>query len=248
MDRQTSTATTSPWQLAESDARLQIGPLLANVDLLQPASGLHQLSWQNVSFAGKLLGVTVAEESATPTNLATAGIDKFVRGGDLVANYPQCESQPFTLHIYWRVATADSRLVILDAIVSLQTSLLECFPKAILTTELAATEAWVVPGDGSSARRLEQHEESTKPAGVLLRGVSNGESYLEVTHPDDLGEWRVANSATTKIERELGGEFQEKGVIRRLRVRGAFLSAENDLDVAAQIIQDFAASPPPLTA
>jgi len=248
MDRQTSTATTSPWQLAESNARLQVGSLLASVDLLQPANGLHQLSWQNASVAGKLLGVTVAEQSATPTNLATASIDKFVRGGDLVANYPQCESQPFTLHIYWRVAAANSRLIILDAIVSLQTSLLECFPKAILTTELPASETWLVPGDGSSPTKLGQQLESNEPAGVLLRGAGNGWSYLEVTHPDDLGEWRVANSSTTKIERELGGEFQEKGVIRRLRVRGAFLAAENDLEVATQVIKDFAASPPPLTA
>lgn len=248
MDRQTSTATTSPWQLAESDARLQIGPLLANVDLLQPASGLHQLSWQNSSFAGNLLGVSVAEASGAPTNLSTDGIDKFVRGGDLVANYPQCESQPFTLHIYWRKTKADSQLVILDAIVSLQTSLLECFPKAILTTELPASEAWIVPGDGSP-EKLEQQMESSEHAGILLRGVGIAGSYFEVTHPDDLGEWRVATSAaTTKIERGLGGEFQEKGVIRRLRVRGALLDAENDLEVSAQIIQDFAASPPPLTA
>ena len=248
MDRQTSTATTSPWQLAESDARLQVGSLHANVDLLQPANGLHQLSRQNSSFAGKLLGVTVAEESATPTNLATVGIDKFVRGGDLIANYPQCESQPFTLHIYWRVATADSRLIILDAIVSLQTSLLECFPKAILTTELPASEAWIVPSDGSSPTKLAQQLNSSAPSGVLLRGAENGWSYLEVTHPDDLGEWRVTNSTTAKIERELGGEFQEKGVIRRLRVRGAFIADDNDLEIATQLIKDFAASRPPLTA
>ncbi len=248
MDRQTSSATTSPWQLAESDARLQVGSFLANVDLLQSANGLHQLSWQSMPFAGKLLGVTVAEESTTPTNLATEGIDKFVRGGDLIANYPQCETQPFTLHIYWRLAKAESQLVIIDAIVSLQTSLLECFPKAILTTELAASETWIVPEDGSNARKLDQRLESSESAGILLRDVTEGQSYLEVTHSDDLGKWRVAPSGTTTIQRELGGEFQEKGVIRRLRVRGAFLSAENDLEVATQIIQDFAASPPPLTA
>jgi hypothetical protein len=248
MDRQTSTATTSPWQLAGSDAQLQIGSLHANVDLLQPACGLHQLSWRDASLAGKLFGVTGAKESATPTILATDGIDKFVRGCDLVANYPQCESQPFTLHIYWRLAKAESQLVILDAIVSLQTSLLECFPKAILTTELPASEAWIVPGDGASPEKLAQQFNSFAPAGVLIRGAKNGWSYLEITHPDDSGEWRVTHSVTAKIERELGGEFQEKGVIRRLRVRGAILSAENDLETAAQIIQDFSTSPPPLTA
>jgi hypothetical protein len=239
---------TSPWQLFDSSAHLQTSLLQANVNLLQPALGLHGLSWNEISLPGNLLGVTVAEEATNARSLSTTGLDDFVRGVDLVANYPQTETQHFTLHIYWRVPKAEANLVIVDAILSLQTSLLECFPKAILTTELPASDAWLVSGDGSPPMPLLERFESVEAAGVLLRGVNRAWSYFEMTHPDDLGSWRIEAGASTKMQRELGGEFQEKGVIRRLRTRGAFLSCENDLEVAARLREEFAASPPPLTA
>ena len=236
------------WQLVDSRAQLQAGAFDAQIDLLHPAFGVSSLAWNNTALSGNLLGVTVAEQATTPTTLSTIGLDKFVRGDDLVAIYPQTAAQPFTLHIYWRVTTADIRLVIVDAIVSLQTSLLECFPKAMLTTNLSATEVWQVPTEGTSASQIEGCLESNEFVGVLLRGANRGCSYLEVTHPDDLGSWQVDPTVSVMIRRELGGEFQEKGVIRRWRVRGAFFPRENDLEIAARLIKEFADSPPPLTA
>ncbi|MDZ4656742.1 MAG: hypothetical protein SH868_04090 [Bythopirellula sp.] len=238
----------NPWLLRDSRAQLQVGPLRGQVDLINPALGVNGLAWNNGSVAGNLFGVTVAQESIEPSNLSVVGLDKFVRGDDLVANYPQTESQPFTLHIYWRLTKAEPQLVILDAIVSLQTSLLECFPKVMLTTNLPATEAWQVTGEGAPPSQIDSHHETNKFAGILLREAKRGWSYLEVTHPDDLGSWQVDPSSPFMICRELGGEFQEKGVIRRLRVRGAFFPSENDLEIAARLINEFAASPPPLTA
>ncbi len=244
-----------PWQILDGLAVLQAGLLQAQVDLLNPALGVSGLAWNNTSLCGNLLGVAVAAQEAASTPLSTVGLDKFVRGDDLVANFPQTDAQPFTLHIYWRVTTADSRLVIVDALLSLQTSLLECFPKVMLTTNLSAIEAWQVPGDGSAPSQVDAHIESDKFAGVLLRGANRAWSYLELTHPDDLGSWQVDPASTIivrrdsfMLRRELGGEFQEKGVIRRMRVRGAFLPRENDLKIAARLVEEFAVSPPPLTA
>ena len=70
-----------------------------------------------------------------------------------------------------------------------------------------------------------------------------------MTHPLDQGAWRLARSEDGKIlmRRNLGGSFLEKGVIRRLRFRGAFLPRENDLQRAAQLFTDLAAETPPLT-
>jgi hypothetical protein len=244
----TTSAIASAWQLTHSIGQLRCGALAARVNVEQPALGLHELSLNGERIAGQLLGVTVAEENTPPTELATAGIDKFVRGGDLVANYPQCETQPFTLHNYWRIAAASEKLVVIDAIVSLQTTLLECYPKTILTTELPAKESLLVSPSEAAERRIESTLEGDEPVGILLRGVHPAWSYVEITHPTDMGTWRIASNATTRMQRELGGEFQEKGVIRRLRVRGAFIADDNDLEIAAQLVKDFAASPPPLTA
>jgi hypothetical protein len=238
----------SAWQLTHSLGQLNCGALAARVDVEQPSLGLHELILNGAPIAGQLLGVTIAEEGAPPTELAIAGIDKFVRGGDLVANYPQCETQPFTLHNYWRIAEVSDTFIVIDAIVSLQTTLLECYPKTIITTELPAQESLLVLPNEPAERQIESNLESDEPVGILLRGIHPEWSYVEITHPSDLGIWRIEKKGTTRLERELGGDFQEKGVIRRLRVRGAFVSAANDAELARQVINEFVASPPPLTA
>jgi hypothetical protein len=236
------------WQLTEAVARLTHCPLEARVDLLNPALGMHALTWNAAPLAGNLLGVTVAEESAPPMPVAIAGSDRYVRGNDLVANYPECKAQHFTLQVYWRIATSAPNLTVIDAIVSLQTSLLECFPKAVLTTKLPSGEVLAITNDGSLLAVAADRLTSDEPAGVLVRGDDHAWSYLEMTHPTDLGCWRVTRTGGIQLERELGGEFQEKGVIRRLRVRGAFMARDSDEETAAQLIAEFAASEPPLTA
>ena len=70
-----------------------------------------------------------------------------------------------------------------------------------------------------------------------------------MTHPADLGDWQIACPTKQQcvVERELGGAFLEKGVIRRMRVRGAFLPRGDDLELAAQSLAELAADAPPLT-
>jgi hypothetical protein len=236
------------WQLTQSLGQLNCGALAARVNVERPSLGLHELSLNGKPIAGQLLGVTVAEEGAPPKELAIAGIDCFVRGGDLVANYPQCETQPFTLHNYWRIAEVSDKLVVIDAIVSLQTTLLECYPKTILTTALPAEHSLVLSTEETAEQSVSSIFESDELVGILLRGIHPEWSYVEITHPTDLGTWRIEKNGTTRMQRELGGEFQEKGVIRRLRVRGAFVAANNDRELARQIMSDFVVAPPPLTA
>jgi hypothetical protein len=240
--------TTQTWQLGGDKALLNAEGLQAIVDISSPSLGLHGLSLNGEPIAGQLLGVTVAEEGAPPTELAIAGIDGFIRGSDLVANYPQCETQPFTLHNYWRIAEVSDKLVVIDAIVSLQTTLLECYPKTILTTALPAENSLVLSTDETAEQSVSSIFESDELVGILLRGIHPEWSYVEITHPTDLGTWRIEKNGTTRMQRELGGEFQEKGVIRRLRVRGAFVAAANDAEFARRVIKEFVASSPPLTA
>jgi hypothetical protein len=233
------------WQLTHSNARLKVGSLKASVDLLNPSLGIHELKWNTAPIVGNLLGVAVAEESAPPSSLSTAGLDLYIRGNDLVGNYPQSQAQRFTLQIYWRIARSTTNILVIDTIVSLQTSLLECFPKALLTTQLPMGEMLAISRDDSLT--IKERISSDEPAGILVRCNDESWSYFEMTHPTDLGCWRGVRNDGLRLERELGGEFQEKGVIRRLRVRGAFLAREHDEQVARQILTEFAESEPPLT-
>lgn len=235
------------WQLSHSDASLNAGPLQAKVDVLNPARGMHELTWNSVPIAGSLFGVSVAS-GAIAVAMPVEGIDRYVRGNDLVANYPECQSQQFTLHIYWRVVANSAHQIVMDAILSLQTSRLECFPKALLTTNLPGGEVLAFSREATAATEIGEYLSSDQSAGVLVRGANTQWSYFEATHPTDLGNWRVSRANGIQVQRELGGEFQEKGVIRRLRIRGAFLARKDDERVAREIFAAFAESEPPLTA
>lgn len=236
------------WQLTQSHARLTGGPLQARVDVLNPARGMHDLAWNSMAIDGCFFGVTVAEGSAAASPVSTEGLDRYVRGTDLVVNYPEGERQRFTLHMYWRIAESSPTATVIDAIVSLQTSLLECFPKAKLTTSLPGSELMLIGTDARPSVLDVDCLSSDQPGAVLVRGNDVGWSYVEMTHPADLGCWRLTRAERIQMERELGGEFQEKGVIRRLRVRSAFVPRDRDLQYAQQVIDEFAAAPPALTA
>lgn len=235
------------WQLTHSDASLKAGPLQAKVDVLNPALGLHDLTWNSVPIAGNLFGVSIAA-GAIAVAMPVEGIDRYVRGNDLVANYPECQSQQFTLHVYWRVVANSAQQIVMDSIVSLQTSLLECFPKAVLTTNLPGGQVLAFSTETAPASEIGEYLSSDQSTGVLVRGADPHWSYFEATHPTDLGCWRVSRADGIQVQRELGGEFQEKGVIRRLRVRGAFLARKHDERVARELFAAFAESEPPLTA
>lgn len=243
------------WQLSDFDAHLQAALLEAHIDLSSPSSGLKRITWNSSPLIGSVLGIDLSREHNGKSFSDTSAIERYTRGSDLVARYPENQSQPYSLEAYWRVSVPQTDHVQIDSIVSLQTSLLESYPTAQTVTSLAAHEAWFVPSDGTKARMLanelnaEQTTTSDDFAGILLRSKEGGWSYLEGTQVSDLGTWQADwdKSGKWTMKRFLGGEFQEKGVIRRLRVRGIFLPQEGDIENAPHLLSEFASSPPPLT-
>lgn len=244
----------SVWQLNARLATLRADGLTGTINLDRPALGLSGLCWQGASVEGTVLGVSIAQGLVEKDLVVQPECECYARGSDLVATYLQHDQQRFTLQVYWRVFTRGSAVVI-DAILSLQTSLLECFPGVIFNTRLSGEELWVVGNkltetkQISSARDERVQLTSDEPVGLLLRSSEIDWSYCGVTHPQDLGTWHLETDGAGHclLWRRLGGEFQEKGVIRRLRTRGIFLPQENDLEIAARLIDEFIATPPPLT-
>ena len=67
-----------------------------------------------------------------------------------------------------------------------------------------------------------------------------------MVHPTDFVSARLQH--TRHVETTLFPEHLEKGVIRRGRICGWFMPAENDLDTAVELAREFVNEPPPLTA
>ena len=80
------------WRLDGHIARFQVSQLQATVDVLRPAAGL-QISfsqWRDTPECS-LLRVSLPDREL---DYATAGVDFFVRGGDLVATYEETPEHP----------------------------------------------------------------------------------------------------------------------------------------------------------
>ncbi|MGI9428731.1 MAG: hypothetical protein ACR2NM_08745 [Bythopirellula sp.] len=230
----TNSATTNVsdiWRLDATKAVLCTPQLTAEVDLLNPHAGLHRLEFGEATIDGSVLGIGSGPYPAPQQgDLA----DKFVRGHDLVVSYAETRERPFSLQIYWRATTSQQGVLLLDTILSLQTALLESFPGVAVETKLPNSQHYQLPVDGADA--------------YLVRCDGCSWSYAESTHPDDAGESQVKRSdaGASCMVRQLGGRFLEKGVIRRIRVRGVILPRENDEMVATDCLESLSREEPPL--
>jgi hypothetical protein len=142
-----------------------------------------------------------------------------------------------------------------ELIMSMRTDLLDSEP-------LTSVESFLQNGEALSTLRLQTGDfRPASPARLQRADLAAGEvpaflfrhpsvSYFQMVHPDDffvveLGLWRKKHPRLTTT---LFPERLEKGVIRRARVCGWFLPAENDLAVAVELGRQFIDEPLPLTA
>jgi len=235
MTTETTTDDSVHWQLDGTTARLRTAQLTAEINLLQPNLGLGKMHYHKAAVPGSVLGVVSGNDR---TKLAPSDLkDTFARGNDLVATYAETKARPFSVQVYWRATTGVNGEVVLDAILSLQTDLLESYPT--LSVETNFTDAAEIPPVCAVGND-----------GTLVQPSGQAWSYAEATHPDDQGTLQIEQTQPARVElkRELAGDFMEKGVIRRLRVRGVFLPRENDEALAKKLLASLATEEPPLTA
>lgn len=244
------------WRLQGGNALLTAGALSASLEVTHPARGLSALTWNGREVDGRLLGVMT---DCSPLEAGNILPDTFVRGNDLVAYYSQNAQRAFSCQIYWRAALSVNGAVLVETIISVQTDQLESFPQIALETQLAIEQVWLV-GGGRQGRGQPDPRQLVDSAGqttsgdesacLVFRPADADWSYAEMTHPDDRGSWQIQRSVPGQpvVRRQLGGSFLEKGVIRLLRARGAFVPRENDLHLAAGCLAALAREAPPLTA
>jgi hypothetical protein len=239
----------SIWNLAGQQATLSLPTLVAHLDAAHPEQGLGQLKFFDHSLGRRVLGVATSaggDELGDKTELDELElIEAFVRENDLVAAYAARADEEFRWQVDWRVSCPTTDVVVLDLIVSLQTRLLESYPQVVVCSQLDADQAGFVCDGNLVDAPLAVHDLS-----IALFRWKDKCSYAEMTHPDDQGNCVVHTSddGVISLERRLGGAFLEKGVIRRMRVRGVFLPPADDAIFAQRYLAKLVAASPPLTA
>jgi hypothetical protein len=225
--------------------------LEAAVDLSAPYAGLTNVSVFGNQLSGGVLGL---EFQIGKSRGGLILEDAYQRGQDLVAVYAQSVERPYRATVYWRALDIAQRAAAaVDLIVSIQTELLDASPLLRSRSRVPADESLGRSRSGdweSHALGGAEHQASGAADYRLvvlpLRHVDA--TYCEMIHPSD---WRGMELNCNEDAIELGwtlvGHFMEKGVVRRLRVRGVFLHGRPDERLIRELYADFAASPPPLT-
>jgi hypothetical protein len=84
---------------------------------------------------------------------------------------------------------------------------------------------------------------------LLFRPHGAAYSYAEMVQPSDFAgaSLELRGEELLRYSHPLFAERLEKGVIRRVRLCGALLPRDGDLERALQVYQNFIAAPLPLT-
>lgn len=237
------------WRLDGDAAALKCGPLTGRLQLNDLRLGWLDLAWRGRSCAAfEVLRTIVAPD--------TRVVESYVRYADLVVNYTQSAACAVAPQFYWRARyITETDAVAIETIVSLQTNLLESLPSSMIRSLAKNARLFHAPrlDAGAFTLRSENHLLSAVESQthlVVLRHESLGISYAEMVHPSDF------ESLLLKFQADdHSGTFSilfqkphlEKGVIRRARICGWFLPAENDLAVAVELAKQFIDEPLPLT-
>ncbi len=254
------TSNDKAWTLNSAVGELRYGPLSGRVDVSRPDSGLRQIQLDGRDLPGHLLAVQrYAEKGSHEANsewpLAIA--DAYVRGIDLVARYQPADDWPYAPQIYWRAdpgVEAQGIVGSLSLLVSVQTHLLDTWPRIGISSQLACNEILYVTSSGGAAEGAESVHNRTfrPPTGVacILRRLNDVPmSYAEMMPATDFRELTLRRDSQSicHAEWELFGDFLEKGVIRRARLQTAFLSQPNDVQLALASCAAMEQRPLPLT-
>lgn len=219
------TATSTPtatWTFDGRRAALTCGPLKGVVDVTAPRGGIGDLTFHGAAVNGTLLAIDVDGDAS----------DAYVRCDDLVVTYRETPERPFSVQVYWSATAGEGGELVLSGAVSIQTRAWETYPRVTVASTL--TDAEVVA--------------SVEEGLVLLRPAGLDWTYAETTLPEDFALVVAANPMGGANAWTFADQFMERGVIRRRRVRGAFVPRDGDLAAARRLLIALSAEQPPLTA
>lgn len=250
------------WRFQPPTAELRHTPWSGRVDASHPELGLHAISVGTGAFTGRILCVRRSDDRSDSgqehQRTAWPLADAYVRGADFVATYAPTEVWPFSPQIYWRVNPSEAAepTCSLSLLVSVQTHLLETWPRICIESELHSAEILLVSAqanDGINSNALSHGNHvlfPTTSAGCILHRPDGAEfSYAEIMPPTDFREmrlsWNADGSCCTAWS--LFADFLEKGVIWRARLQSLLLPRGKDVELARACCQAIDKRPLPLT-
>jgi len=244
------------WKLDGAFAELHGSLLTARVDVSRPDLGLRHLQLNGHDLPGHLLAVRRhAETPIFNSNWPLPLADAYIRGDDLVATYQPTDDWPYSPQLYWSarpLEAIDALLGSLSLLISVQTHLLDTWPRMNVGSQLACQELLQVDPSADTTLRLQPNgtiRPSTGACCVLHRLAEPAISYVEIMPASDFRELSVRHDAGRgyRAEWHLFADFLEKGVIRRARLQCAFLPRKNDVQLSFACCAAMNQRPLPLT-
>lgn len=218
-------ATTAGWIVDDQTARLGCASLSAQLNVDQPADGLHNLVLgDDVRLDARLLGI------ATAGGVVAQPADTYVRGADFVSTQSGTNEFPFRTQAYWSAAALSDGVVAATLTLSLQTNLLDTRPEIAVVSQFGPT-ALAPPRVSPTA---------------CVGSTSAGVTIAIVPHPTDAVDARgEVDGAEHRLW--LRPPFLEKGVIRRFRIAALLFTGDDTEAKLERAIGEFADLPAPLT-
>lgn len=229
------------WELDGHRAILHTGRLVGMIDLTQPSRGLTAIRVDGAAIVGSLMGVDVSstETRGTSADEPWTIADAYIRGRDLVATYREPRELPFNLQLYWRTIDAADGTPMIDLICSVQTPLWEAHPGVKVESTVFENRSYSKCGDDAGTLRFD----------LMVAASPQSGTYVETSRKGDFNiPEGVAKQVTSCKHWQYGPQFMEKGVIRRLQLRGAFVTGGNMKQFALKLAEELAAEEPALTA
>ena len=246
------TSQPTPWSFSGSRVHLACGQLAAEFDLRDFVLGVHGLNWAGSQLAERILGPQLPQVVSGQFAIT----ESYARGDDFVVSCERAGPLPLVPQFYWRARSSASHAAVgIELILSMRTDLLDSQPETRVESCVSSDEAIM------ALRHETDAFQPASPARLVRADLAAGEvpaylfrkpgvSYFQMVHPDDFFkvELRLSPERQSRLITTLFPERLEKGVIRRARVCGWFLPAENDLAVAVELARQFVDEPLPLTA
>ena len=236
------------WHVNQRMCQLDDQQFSASLQLDKPSLGLL-----DTQVHGELVGNHQFLKIIQQDENETAEVsDFFIRGSDLVVTFAQHKERSVQPQVYWRYSRFDDSTFVVDIVISVQTSLLESNPT--ISVQSIVQNAKLLEWNKQQLTPIEWGDRGfAESSGVAVcQFADSNVSFMTAVHPSDFQSFRfertvMGNTERTVLKLDLFQHELEKGVIRRGRVRGVFLQAGNELEVARKISGDLANQPPPLT-
>lgn len=242
------------WRIEGDVGCLSCGPLAARVEADGRGVRLLVATWHGTP-SDAFGAMITAGPGPRPPIIELQ--ERYVRGCDFVAAYARSEEYRVAPQFYWRAAWhAAFSAAQIQMIVSVQTDLLDSQPEASVNSfaiESRMFEASVLSADAflevKNSKALSAASDPAREHLVVFRNEALGLSYAQMVHPSDFvaAEMRSEEGRPPLVSSLLFPESLEKGVIRRARISGWFLPAENDLPAAVELAKQFVDEALPLT-